>query len=46
MYKKTAAEQGATQDGPGSEDGPESQDGASEEGKPDEKIVEAEFKEN
>ncbi|HHZ83320.1 MAG TPA: molecular chaperone DnaK [Nitrospirales bacterium] len=46
MYKKTAAEQGATQDGPGSEDGPESQDGASEEGKPDEKVVEAEFKEN
>ena len=50
MYKKTAAEQGTAQGGTGPRDGPDGPDGtssgASGDGQPDEKVVEAEFKEN
>ena len=45
MYKKTAAEQGAAQ-GSAESTGSDDQHGSSEEGKSNEKVVEAEYKEN
>ena len=50
MYKKTTAEQGTAQSGTGPRDGQDGPDGtssgASGDGEPDEKVVEAKFKEN